>query len=122
MAKYRRFRELNKKEKHKYLKLILYISLCLNLMFLGSSLNQIAIVFNDNRMPVLMYEGAYTDDGIHSYFTDIKEAKLYPLADIIKLGRIIFSIGDLVIAISFLLFLFMCIKLGILDYKTRVIK
>jgi hypothetical protein len=118
---FKRFRNLKNKEKQKYYFLIFLISLGFNLMFIGGILNQVAMHFNENRMPVLMYGGnTYTDNNFHLYYLDITEAKMYALSDIFKVGNSTYSIGDIIIWSSVLFLFIISIKLIKLSNKLKI--
>lgn len=121
--KFKRFRDLKKKEKQRYYLLVFLISLSFNIMFFGATLNQLVIHYNNNRMPVLMYNKiTYTQDNVHSFPLDITQSKLYFLADLFKIGNVTYSIGDFILYISGLIMLGLGIQFIRLDYKIRRLK
>jgi len=70
------------------------------IVFAGSIFNMLVISFNDGKMPVYTMNPVSSQK--HFQFTDFNQV-LYPyFSDIINIKGIIFSIGDIIIYLSFL--------------------
>lgn len=112
------------------LKLLFIISLILFLFFFGLLLNQIAITFNNYKMPVKTYLNV-ENPKTHFPYTNNNEINFPILADNYRINpfnnKVLYSIGDIYIIISsvlliYLIMVFSQIKINALIENHRVNK
>jgi hypothetical protein len=76
---------------------LLVLSILLNIILMGSTLNLVTISLNDGKMPV--YTNSFEMDDRHSSFTYPSEVNLFILTDIMSVNLkafvLYFSIGDI---------------------------
>ena len=79
------------------------LSSILNLAFIGGFFNLIVVNSNDCLMPV--YEPtsntSITGSETHFYFNKSTNVSFFYLSDIFKIGRLYFSLGDIILTLSF---------------------
>jgi hypothetical protein len=97
------------------------IIIYLLIIILGFLSNYAALSLNDGRMPV--QTNYYIDDSTHFSFQDQDEIKLYYLSDIFPIKTknytLTISIGDILLALGYLMFLMGLIKLVIYKHKNK---
>lgn len=95
----------------------------LNIMFasiliiVGGMFNLFAIVVNDGKMPVLI--DYYFEGEMHRGFTSCDEITYCYIADVLNIGNIYFSLGDIFITIGVMFVLFFYAKRIAEYYKFR---
>lgn len=75
---------------------------CITLILIGGSINFVAILSNDGRMPV--YTDQYINNKYHFSYNDPETIKLHKYSDIYKINNIFFSIGDIIMICGVILF------------------
>jgi hypothetical protein len=103
--------------KMSYIKLITLMLLSFVLIFGGGVANHFALVRNDCRMPVQGEGELVMGYERHFTFTNPEDVNFYYLTDIIKIGRAVISIGDLLLVLGAISLVTIVIKYSKEDTK-----
>lgn len=92
-------------EKYNVWMFLFLFSSLLNLAFIGGLSNLTAVSKNSGKMPVYAPEMNISETGSskHFYFNYSENVNAFYLSDIFKIKNLYFSIGDIILFISFLL-------------------
>lgn len=98
-----------------WVKYLSFMTLCIFVIIIGGVLNYEVMLRNGGKMPVfLSYE---YETNIYFSFQNIEEVHYWFLGDIFPLGSRLFSVGDVVSALGFLLIILVASTYLYKNYK-----
>lgn len=101
------------------LNVVLFV-LLINFVLIGALFNSLVLITNNGKMPV-QTEGYFVTD-THFSFQDMNEVNNYYFTDIFKIGKYIYSLGDIVMQTFFALLVGFGIYIIVLSNKYLVYK
>lgn len=96
----------------------LFFSIATLLIVLGATFNYVAINTNDCKMPIKLSYSTYDKEYVS--FTDNSEVNHWYLSDILHIGNMMYSIGDLIMYSAIAIMAFCGINLVILIRQKHI--